>query len=226
MTGPDARYRPTCSPVTERELPMALPDLDSSVGHSFGLEFDGIRSRRITEVTGLKMEQDVIELKQNGPDGKYMIKKLPGRWKAGEVTLTRAADRRPELREVGQGLAVRQDGRRPQGRRDHRLRLRGQRGQALQADRGLAEEPGDRLAEGRRHQRADREAGRSPTSGSRSSNAPSCRCRGTRGDPERDPSRGRIAPARPRRNRDCAPSSASCCRAAMSTRPARCTATA
>ena len=69
---------------------MALPDLDSSVGHSFGLEVDGITIKSITEVSGLKMEQDVIELKQNGPDGKYMIKKLPGRWKAGECTLTRA----------------------------------------------------------------------------------------------------------------------------------------
>jgi phage tail-like protein len=35
------------------------------------------------------MEQDVIELKQNTADGKYVNKKLPGRPKAGEVTLTR-----------------------------------------------------------------------------------------------------------------------------------------
>ena len=68
---------------------MALPELDSSVGHSFGLEFDGITIKSITEVSGLKMEQDVVELKQNGPDGKYVIKKLPGRWKAAEITLTR-----------------------------------------------------------------------------------------------------------------------------------------
>ena len=68
---------------------MALPELDSSVGYSFGLEFDGITIKSITEVSGLKMEQDVVELKQNGPDGKYVIKKLPGRWKAAEVTLTR-----------------------------------------------------------------------------------------------------------------------------------------
>ena len=68
---------------------MALPDLDTSVGHSFGLEFDGVLIKQITEVTGLKMEQDVIELKENGPDGKYVIKKLPGRWKAAEITLTR-----------------------------------------------------------------------------------------------------------------------------------------
>jgi phage tail-like protein len=68
---------------------MALPDFDTSVGHSFGLEVDGIQITAINEVSGLKMEQDVIELKQNSPDGKYMIKKLPGRPKAGEVTLTR-----------------------------------------------------------------------------------------------------------------------------------------
>jgi len=68
---------------------MALPDLDTSVGHSFGLDIDGVVIKQISEVSGLKMEQDVIELKQNTNDGKYMIKKLPGRPKAGEVTLTR-----------------------------------------------------------------------------------------------------------------------------------------
>ncbi|MCS7477618.1 phage tail protein [Umezawaea endophytica] len=68
---------------------MALPDLDTSVGHSFGLEVDGVAIKQISEVSGLKMEQDVIELKQNTADGKYVIKKLPGRPKAGEVTLTR-----------------------------------------------------------------------------------------------------------------------------------------
>src|SRR5262252_8029291 len=68
---------------------MPLADLDSGVGHSFGLEFDGIQIKSITEISGLKMEQDVIELKENGPDGKYVIKKLPGRWKAAEITLTR-----------------------------------------------------------------------------------------------------------------------------------------
>lgn len=68
---------------------MALQDMDSGVGYSFGLEFDGIQIKSITEVSGLKMEQDVVELKENGPDGKYVVKKLPGRWKAGELTVTR-----------------------------------------------------------------------------------------------------------------------------------------
>src|SRR6478735_282624 len=68
---------------------MALPDLDTSVGHSFAAEYDGVMIKAIQEVSGLKFDQDVIELKQNMPDGKYIIKKLPGRKKAGEVTLTR-----------------------------------------------------------------------------------------------------------------------------------------
>ncbi|MFI7452308.1 phage tail protein [Nonomuraea sp. NPDC049714] len=68
---------------------MALPDLDTVVAHSFGLEVDGITIKQISEVSGLKMEQDVIELRQNTGDGKYVVKKLPGRPKAGEVTLTR-----------------------------------------------------------------------------------------------------------------------------------------
>jgi phage tail-like protein len=68
---------------------MALADLDTSVGHSFAAEYDGVMIKAIQEVSGLKFDQDVIELKQNMPDGKYVIKKLPGRKKAGEVTLTR-----------------------------------------------------------------------------------------------------------------------------------------
>ncbi|HEV8561798.1 MAG TPA: phage tail protein [Actinophytocola sp.] len=68
---------------------MGLPELDKAVGHSFGLEIDGVQIKQISEVSGLKMEQDVIELKQNTADGKYINKKLPGRPKAGEVTLTR-----------------------------------------------------------------------------------------------------------------------------------------
>ena len=34
--------------LLERQRSMALPELDSSVGHSFGLEFDGITIKSIT----------------------------------------------------------------------------------------------------------------------------------------------------------------------------------
>ena len=68
---------------------MGLPDLDTSVGWSFGFEFDGVQIKQIQELSGVKMENDVIELKHNTADGKYVNKKLPGRPKAGEVTITR-----------------------------------------------------------------------------------------------------------------------------------------
>ena len=68
---------------------MGLGDFDSSVGHSFGLEIDGIVIKQIMEVSGLKAEQEAIDLKQNTADGKHTPKKLPGCVKAGEITLTR-----------------------------------------------------------------------------------------------------------------------------------------
>jgi phage tail-like protein len=68
---------------------MPLPDPGESVGHSFGLEVDGIAIASFAKVSGLKMEQDVIELKESTADGGYVIRRLPGRWKAGECVLTR-----------------------------------------------------------------------------------------------------------------------------------------
>jgi len=68
---------------------MPLPDGDSAVGHYFGLEIDGVMIKEIQEISGLSIEQDVIEVKQNTADGKYSIKKQPGRQKAGSFTVTR-----------------------------------------------------------------------------------------------------------------------------------------
>jgi phage tail-like protein len=78
-------------PVRRGELrwaPVALPDIDTSVGHSIRLEVDGVLIPRISEV-GLKREQDVVELKENGPDATDILRKLPGSWNSPEVTLTR-----------------------------------------------------------------------------------------------------------------------------------------
>ncbi|MBF9132887.1 phage tail protein [Plantactinospora sp. S1510] len=69
---------------------MPLSDNDSAVGHSFALEVDGVVISPITEISGLRLGQDVIEYKANTPDGKYVIRKLPGRPGTGELTLTRA----------------------------------------------------------------------------------------------------------------------------------------
>src|SRR5436309_12511767 len=69
---------------------MALAEFDKAVAHSYGLELDGIQIQQIQEVSGLKMEQDVVEAKMNSAaEGKFIIKKQPGRPKSGEVTLTR-----------------------------------------------------------------------------------------------------------------------------------------
>ena len=68
---------------------MALPEGDSGVGHSFGLEFDGITIKVITEVSGLKMEQEVVEYRENGPNGESDLRRLPGRPKAPDITVTR-----------------------------------------------------------------------------------------------------------------------------------------
>jgi phage tail-like protein len=66
-----------------------FPDYDTGVGWSFGLEIDGIEIKEIQQIDGLKLEADEIELKHNTIDGKYVNKRLPGRKKAGEITLTR-----------------------------------------------------------------------------------------------------------------------------------------
>jgi phage tail-like protein len=102
---------------------MALPDIDSSVGHSFGLEFDGVVIKQITEVSGLKIDQDEVELKQDTDSGNLVIKKLPGRPKGGEVTLTRGLTGDNSFEKVDKRLTIRQSIERPQGQCDHRLRL-------------------------------------------------------------------------------------------------------
>ena len=61
---------------------------DAAVGHSFGLELDGVRVSMLTEVTGLGWERDVIEVRQGG-DPDAPTRRLPGRLKPGEVTVTR-----------------------------------------------------------------------------------------------------------------------------------------
>ena len=68
---------------------MPLPDIDTNVGHSFGLEVDGVFSSRLSGASGLKMERDVVERREEGPGGTVIVRKLPGPWKSPEVTLTR-----------------------------------------------------------------------------------------------------------------------------------------
>ena len=69
---------------------MGLADpLDSSPANGFKVVIDGIEIPKVIEVSGLKSEVDKIELKQNTNDGKYVVRQLIGRPKAGEFTITR-----------------------------------------------------------------------------------------------------------------------------------------
>ncbi|MDQ0850362.1 phage tail-like protein [Arthrobacter sp. B3I9] len=68
---------------------MALGDFDNSAANGFTVTIDGIEVPRVIEVSGLKTEVDKIELKQQTQDGKYVVRQLIGRPKAGELTVTR-----------------------------------------------------------------------------------------------------------------------------------------
>ncbi len=68
---------------------MPLEPLDSASANGFIVTIDGIQIPKVNEVSGLKSEVDKIELKQQTSDGKYVIRQLIGRPKAGELTVTR-----------------------------------------------------------------------------------------------------------------------------------------
>jgi phage tail-like protein len=62
---------------------------DSGVAQSFTVEVDGTAVPGVTGVSGLAVEREAIEFREGGADGSVAVRRLPGRWKAGEVTLTR-----------------------------------------------------------------------------------------------------------------------------------------
>jgi phage tail-like protein len=67
-----------------------IDKFDAIIGASFGFEFDKHQAKGIMEISGLKQELDMIDVKTQTADGKYVINKIVGRPKAGTVTITRA----------------------------------------------------------------------------------------------------------------------------------------
>lgn len=65
--------------------------LDREAAPAFALvvTVDGVRVPDVIEVTGLSAHGEVVELKQQTADGKYVVRQLPGRAKTGEFTVTR-----------------------------------------------------------------------------------------------------------------------------------------
>jgi phage tail-like protein len=77
---------------------MGLIDkYDAVIGAQFGFSLDQHQAKGIMEISGLKQEVDMIEVKTQTNDGKYVVNKIPGRPKAGTVTLTRALTEDPQF---------------------------------------------------------------------------------------------------------------------------------
>jgi phage tail-like protein len=73
-------------------MPTGLPGLptDALAGYHFSIEIDGVSIAQFQEVSGIVSEVDVIELKENTKDGKYILHKLPGNRKPPSITFKRA----------------------------------------------------------------------------------------------------------------------------------------
>ena len=80
-------------------MPAGLPGLptDALAGYHYSIEIDGVSIAQFQEVSGLTSELDVIELKENTRDGKYLIHKVPGPRKAPSLTLKRAKSASKDL---------------------------------------------------------------------------------------------------------------------------------
>jgi phage tail-like protein len=74
-------------------MPSGVPAVsnnDAIAARNFAIEIDGTTIAQFTELSGLTSEMDVTELKENGADGKLVIKKIPGAHKPPTLTLKRA----------------------------------------------------------------------------------------------------------------------------------------
>ncbi|MGW8730936.1 phage tail protein [Streptomyces sp. NPDC055808] len=70
---------------------------DALTTHVFGVQLGGYLVEMIQEVSGVSVEEDVVEIKQNTNRGESIIRKQPGARKAGEVTITRGLDKSSEF---------------------------------------------------------------------------------------------------------------------------------
>ncbi|MFJ9868368.1 phage tail protein [Streptomyces sp. NPDC101165] len=74
---------------------MATGDALST--HVFGVQLGGYLVESIQEISGLTVEEEVVEVKQVSADGKQIIRKQPGARQAGEITITRGLDKSSEF---------------------------------------------------------------------------------------------------------------------------------
>lgn len=74
---------------------MATGDALST--HVFGVQLGGYEVESIQEISGLTVEEEVVEVRQVSKDGKQIIRKQPGARQAGEITITRGLDKSSEF---------------------------------------------------------------------------------------------------------------------------------
>ncbi|MEV6978821.1 phage tail protein [Kitasatospora sp. NPDC093806] len=66
---------------------------DSFSSSTFAIELGKFQVETVQSVSGLQLEQDVVEVRQVSPTGELLIRKQPGARKTGEITITRGMDK-------------------------------------------------------------------------------------------------------------------------------------
>ncbi len=89
-----------------------LGGFDALVANAFMVEIGG-EAMNVKEVSGLKKEFDMIEVKTQTMTGKYVVKKIPGREKPVSVTITRPLTNNPFfdkwMKDTKDGVVMRKD---------------------------------------------------------------------------------------------------------------------
>ena len=80
-------------------MPKGVPNLptDALTAQHFSVEIGGIEIAQFSEFSGGAIEVEVIELKENTPDGLMVINKVPGAIKPPTLTLKRALNSSKDL---------------------------------------------------------------------------------------------------------------------------------
>ncbi|MGW7578576.1 phage tail protein [Streptomyces sp. NPDC054765] len=66
---------------------------DTFSSSTFAIELGKFQVETVQEVSGLTLEQDVVEVRQVSATGELIVRKQPGSRRTGEITITRGMDK-------------------------------------------------------------------------------------------------------------------------------------
>ncbi|MFI1252881.1 phage tail protein [Streptomyces netropsis] len=66
---------------------------DTFSSSTFAIELGKFQVETVQDVSGLTLEQDVVEVRQVSATGELIVRKQPGARKTGEITVTRGMDK-------------------------------------------------------------------------------------------------------------------------------------